>query len=78
MYCGIPPVVFPYGGVKKLIINGETGIIVSPENPHELASAIMSLEKNRLKAMADKITAYKKRLTWANYVDSIIELSLTP
>lgn len=31
MYAGIPPVVFPYGGVKELVQNNETGLIVNSE-----------------------------------------------
>ena len=31
MYAGVPPVVFPYGGVKRLVINNETGLIVNSE-----------------------------------------------
>jgi hypothetical protein len=29
MYAGIPPVVFPYGGVKELVIDDYTGLVVS-------------------------------------------------
>lgn len=31
MYAGIPPVVFPYGGVKELVINDFTGLVVHSE-----------------------------------------------
>ncbi len=38
MYCGVPPVVFPYGGLKRLVIHNETGLVV--ENEHEYKRAI--------------------------------------
>lgn len=31
MYAGIPPIVFPYGGIKKLVIDNYTGLIVNSE-----------------------------------------------
>ncbi|MDE5073206.1 MAG: glycosyltransferase, partial [Trichodesmium sp. St5_bin8] len=31
MWAGVPPVVFPYGGVKKLVIHNQTGLIVHNE-----------------------------------------------
>ncbi len=31
MYAGIPPVVFPHGGIKNLVINDFTGIVVKSE-----------------------------------------------
>ncbi len=31
MWAGVPPVVFPYGGVKKLVIHNRTGLIVNNE-----------------------------------------------
>lgn len=31
MYAGVPPVVFPYGGVKRLVVDNYTGLIVQSE-----------------------------------------------
>ncbi|MDH6099007.1 glycosyltransferase [Anabaenopsis sp. FSS-46] len=31
MYAGVPPVVFPYGGIKKLVIDNYTGLVVKSE-----------------------------------------------
>ncbi|MEX6776301.1 glycosyltransferase [Limnospira fusiformis] len=31
MYAGIPPIVFPHGGIKKLVIDNYTGLIVNSE-----------------------------------------------
>lgn len=43
MSCGIPAVVTNVGGNSELCINGETGIIVEPNNPKALAEAILTL-----------------------------------
>ncbi len=34
MVCGIPPVVFPYGGIKQLIVNDYTGMVVQTEKEY--------------------------------------------
>lgn len=34
MYCGIPPVVFPYGGTPKLVTHHETGLIAFNEQEY--------------------------------------------
>lgn len=38
MFAGIPPVVFPYGGITHLVNNGETGLVVNTE--YEYTQAI--------------------------------------
>ncbi|MDY6937253.1 MAG: tetratricopeptide repeat protein [Cyanobacteriota bacterium] len=37
MYAGVPPVVFPYGGVKRLVKHNETGLIVNSETEYKEA-----------------------------------------
>lgn len=37
MYVGIPPVVFPHGGVRNLVEDGETGLIVDSEQEYQQA-----------------------------------------
>lgn len=44
MYAGIPAVVFPYGGLRDLVINNYTGLIV--DSPAEYAQAIEFLYYN--------------------------------
>lgn len=55
MYAGIPPVVFPYGGIKRLVEHGKTGFVVQSER--EYSEAIEHLfhnpdERKRLGAHA--------------------------
>ena len=44
MFCGIPPVVFPYGGVRHLVVNDFTGYVVHSEV--EYAQALEHLHAN--------------------------------
>lgn len=37
MYAGIPPVVFPYGGIKSLVIDNYTGLVVHSEVEYQQA-----------------------------------------
>jgi hypothetical protein len=37
MFCGIPPVVFPYGGLRSLVVNDYTGYIVHSEQEYSQA-----------------------------------------
>ena len=44
MYSGVPPVVFPYGGVRQLVFHDYTGLVVHSE--HEYADAVEYLYRN--------------------------------
>lgn len=44
MWVGVPPVVFPHGGVRYLVEDGVTGLVV--ENPAEYTAAIEWLHRN--------------------------------
>lgn len=37
MYAGIPPVVFPYGGIRNLVQDGETGLVVNSPKAYQQA-----------------------------------------
>lgn len=43
MACGLPPVVSRGAGIHEIITDGETGILVDPMNPEELAGAVRKL-----------------------------------
>jgi hypothetical protein len=44
MYCGIPVVAFPHGGIKRLITHQQTGLLVNSEQ--EYAQALQYLHRN--------------------------------
>ncbi len=50
---GLPVIASKIGGIPEVVINGETGILVSPENPELLAGAITKLAENA--AMREKL-----------------------
>ncbi|MGC9524185.1 MAG: glycosyltransferase [Limnospira sp.] len=41
MYAGVPPVVFPHGGVKHLVIHDRTGLVVQSEREYREAIAYL-------------------------------------
>ena len=52
---GIPSVASDVGGIPEVVVNGETGILVPPENPSALADAIENLIKDR--TLRDEMSA---------------------
>lgn len=49
--CGLPVVASNVGGLPEVVRDGETGILVPPEDPHALASALAGLLSDPHKAM---------------------------
>jgi len=47
-----PVVATEVGGIPEIVVNGETGILVPPQNPKLLAEAIIALLQNRERAEA--------------------------
>jgi starch synthase len=46
MACQTPVVASRVGGIKEVVVDGETGVLVEPDRPQELAAAIRSLSDN--------------------------------
>jgi glycosyltransferase involved in cell wall biosynthesis len=47
-----PAVVTRVGGMPEIVVNGETGLVVPPENPPALAAAVVSLLQDRARSQA--------------------------
>ena len=47
MAAGLPVIGTRVGGIPELVLDGETGLLVEPERPQELADALDSLAKSR-------------------------------
>ena len=66
-YLNVPVIGTDVGGIPELIKNNETGVIVPPENPSELAQAVNELlfdkEKSE-KLVANGNTFVKNNMTW--------------
>ena len=66
-YLNVPVIGTNVGGIPELIKNNETGILVPPENPSELAQAINELLSDRKKSeklATNGNTFVKNNMTW--------------
>jgi len=50
MICEVPVVASAVGGIKEIVVNGETGFLVKPGHPKEIAKYINLLIKNEILA----------------------------
>ncbi len=65
MAAGIPVVATAVGGVPDLVVPGVTGLLVRPEDPQELAQAVVSLFGNT--ARAQRMAAAGRRHVFPRY-----------
>ena len=66
-YLNVPVIGTDVGGIPELIKNNETGVIVPPENPFELAQAINELLSDKEKSVKLAVNAntfVKNNMTW--------------
>ena len=67
MYSGVPPVVFPYGGVKSLVVNQYTGLVVtSKEEYREAIEYLFHHPEERLR-MGENAAAYARQMFGAEH-----------
>lgn len=52
-YLGKPLIATPIGGLQEVCLNRETGILVAPFAPHEVAAAVLQLKKDGGKALGE-------------------------
>lgn len=72
----VPVIASDVGGVKELVINGKTGILVQPEDIHAFADAVSDLTDNQDKAMQMGEESFNRSLLFTeeimiNKIDSI-------
>jgi glycosyltransferase involved in cell wall biosynthesis len=65
MASGLPVVTTPVGAIGELVAEGETGLIVPPEDPQALAAALSRLLGDR--DLADRLSAAGRRHVEANF-----------
>jgi len=79
MACGTPVIGANVGGIKYSVVDGETGALVAPENPEELAEKVSELlaDKNELRRLGQNaIRRVNAHFTWksvANKVNALYE-----
>lgn len=63
MGCGVPVVATNVGGIPEQIVHGETGLVVPPSDPHELAAAILRILSDSQTARSMGANGRKRALT---------------
>ena len=63
---GLPSIAHKIGGVEDAVIDGETGLLISPEEPMELTQAIKRLviDSGLRKNLGDAALKHSKRFSW--------------
>ncbi|MCD8742169.1 glycosyltransferase [Mucilaginibacter roseus] len=77
MACGTPVIGANVGGIKYSVANGETGWLVAPQNPVELANKVNQLISNEalLNDAGDKaIRRVNEQFTWAEVAGQMHQL----
>ena len=75
--CGLPVVSTAVGGVPEVVLDGETGLLVAPDDPNALAAALTLLARDpdlrrRLGAAGRAYVA--RRYVWDRCVDQMEEI----
>jgi glycosyltransferase involved in cell wall biosynthesis len=74
MACGTPVIGANVGGIKYSVVDGETGALVSPESPDELANKVSELlsNQNELRRLGQNaIRRVNQHFTWKSVADKV-------
>jgi glycosyltransferase involved in cell wall biosynthesis len=75
MACGLPVVAARVGGMLETVVDGETGLLVDPEQPAALADALVSLlqdaERSRRMGASGRARA-AARFSWGARADKLL------
>lgn len=77
MACGTPVVSTKVGGIKDVVSDGKTGILVNPRNPEEVAEAVNKLlaDKELAKNMGEKgRRRVEKEFSWERIAERTLAL----
>lgn len=77
---GIPIIAADVGGTREIVKNGETGLLIQPGQPEQIAEAVRLLAQNR--QMADELgrearRLVEKRFDWDKVIDDWLECVLS-
>src|SRR5690606_6846321 len=75
--CGTPVIGANVGGIKYSVVDGETGYLVPPKNPEELANKLHHLLSNQELAETFQQNALNRvntEFTWAKVAQSVAQL----
>ena len=72
---GLPAIVTRVGGLPEVVTDGETGFVVSPKNPEELANRLIKyFNENMEEEMREKVIKDSERFSWDRMTETIGEL----
>jgi glycosyltransferase involved in cell wall biosynthesis len=77
MACGIPVVVSAVGGLRRLVVDHETGLHVPPRDPDRIASSIRKLLDDadlRLRLGTNGARRAASFYTWSRVTDRLLQL----
>ncbi|MBW1822597.1 MAG: glycosyltransferase [Deltaproteobacteria bacterium] len=77
MACRVPVIGSDVGGIKDIIIDGETGLLSEQKNPDSLAEKIISLlsdEQLRKKVIENGFKLVKEKFTWEAISDRFLNI----
>jgi glycosyltransferase involved in cell wall biosynthesis len=76
--CGLPVVAYPTGGIPEVLTDGQTGFLVSPMGPRELAERILTLVLRQPEALdqaaAAGLTLWRERFGVERYQLEVIDI----
>jgi len=67
---GVPVISTRIGGIPDVVLEGVSGILVKPDEPEELAAAIIGFFNNPIPS--GSVVEFSNRLSWKRYVDGLI------
>jgi glycosyltransferase involved in cell wall biosynthesis len=74
-----PVIVTDVGGLPDVVVEGETGFVVPPEDPQALARAIERLASADLGAMGEAASRYKReQITWEAFASAVLDATGVP
>lgn len=73
---GVPVISTRVGGLPEVVQDGETGFLVEPENPEQLAESVINFFNLDLgESLKENLKRAKERFSWDGMLDAIEELS---
>ncbi len=79
MACGTPVIGANVGGIKYSVVDGETGALIAPNDPHALANKVMELLEDRKQLMLmgrNAIDRVNRYFTWGHVAQKVSKLYL--
>ena len=67
MHAGIPPVVFPYGGVRSLVVNQYTGLVVDSKEEYREAIEFLFHHPDERQRMGENAAEYARQMFGAEH-----------